>query len=112
MKCRAREHDHSGEVVEIAKTEGGTDDEFDFVVGGLGASTGEPELGGSNDGSEVALNLLAQIPEHGDPAPLGPGHPLGEGIGDLVRASLESQTQIFLEQVGTVELWIGLGEEL
>ena len=112
MELRAREHNHSHHVVHITETKGSTDDEFDFVVGGLGSSVGELKLGSSNNGCEVAFDFLTQIPKYGDPAPLGPGHPLGERSGDLIRPGLESQTKILFEQVGTVELRIGPGQEL
>ena len=56
---RAREHNHSHHVVQISEAKGGADDEFDFVVGSLGACVGEPKPGGGNDGMEVALDFLA-----------------------------------------------------
>ena len=111
-KVRAREHNHSRQIVNIAKTESGTDDELDFVVGSLGASVGEFELGGSNNGREMALNFHAQVPEHRNPAPLSPSHPFDENFSNLVRASLECQTQVLLEQVSPVEFGVGLGQEL
>lgn len=112
MKIRAGEHNHSEKVIHVAKAKSGTDDEFDFVVDGLGAGIRKPESGGSNNGVKVAFDFLAQLAEHEDPAPLGPGHPLGERSGDLIRPGLESQTKILFEQVGTVELRIGPGQEL
>ena len=112
MKIGAGEHNHSEKVIHVAKAKSGTDDEFDFVVDGLGAGIRKPESGGSNNGVKVAFDFLAQLAEHGDPAPLGPGHPLGERTGDLIRPGLESQTKILFEQVGTVELRIGPGQEL
>lgn len=112
MKIGAGEHNHSEKVIHVAKAKSGTDDEFDFVVDGLGAGIRKAESGGSNNGVKVAFDFLAQLAEHGDPAPLGPGHPLGERTGDLIRPGLESQTKILFEQVGTVELRIGPGQEL
>ena len=112
MELRAGEHDHSDHVVHIAETKGSTDDELDLIIGGLGACVGELEPGSGDDSREVALDFLAQFPKHGDSAPLGPGHPLGKSTGNLIRASLERQTQIFLEKVGAVEFRIGFGEEL
>lgn len=97
MNIRAREHNHSHHIVHITETKGSTDDKFDFVVGGLGASIGEPKLGSSNNGCEVAFDFLTQIPKYGDSAPLGPGHPFGEGIGDLVRSSFQGQAKILLQ---------------
>ena len=91
-KGRAREYNHNRQVVKIAKTEGGTDDELDFVVGGLRVSVREFELGDSNNGTEVAFNFHAQVPKHRDPAPLGPSHPFGESFIDFVRTSLKCQT--------------------
>ena len=112
MKIGAGEHNHSEKIIHVAKAKSGTDDAFDFVVDGLGAGIRKPESGGSNNGVKVAFDFLAQLAEHGDPAPLGPGHPLGERSGDLIRPGLESQTKILFEQVGTVELRIGPGQEL
>lgn len=112
MKIGAGEHNHSEKIIHVAKAKSGTDDEFDYVVDGLGAGIRKPESGGSNNGVKVAFDFLAQLAEHGDPAPLGPGHPLGERSGDLIRPGLESQTKILFEQVGTVELRIGPGQEL
>ena len=71
VKFRAREHNHSHHIVRISETKGSTDDEFNFIVGGFGAGVGEPKLGSSNDGTKMALNFLAQIPEHEDPASPG-----------------------------------------
>lgn len=112
VELGAGEHDHSHHIVQIAETEGSTDDEFDLIIGGLGAGIGEAEPGSGNDSREVALDFLAQFLKHGDSAPLGPGHPFGKGTGDLIRASLEGQTQIFLEEVGPIEFGIGLGKKL
>ena len=111
-KIRAREHNHSHHVVHIAEAKGGTDDEFDFVVGSLGACVREPEPGGGNDGVKVALDFLAQFPKRRYLAPLCPSHPFGKRTGNLIRPSFESQTQILFEQVSPVESGICLGEEL
>lgn len=89
-----------------------SDDEFDLIIGGLGAGVREPELGSGNDSGEVALDLLAQFLKHRDSAPLGPCHPFGKGIGDFIRTSLEGQTQIFLEEVGLVEFGIDFGKKV
>lgn len=97
MELRAREHNHSHHVVHITETEGSTDDEFDFVVGGLGSSVGELKLGSRNNGCEVAFDFLTQIPKYGDPAPLGPGHPFGECIADLIWTSFQGQAKILLQ---------------
>ena len=97
MKCGAGEHNHSEKVIDVAETKGSTDDEFDFVVGGLGSSVGELKLGSSNNGCEVAFDFLTQIPKYGDPAPLGPGHPFGECIADLIRSSFQGQAKILLQ---------------
>ena len=102
-KGRARKHDHSRQIVNIAKTKGGTDDELDFVVGSLRASIGESEAGSGNDGGKVAFDFHAQVPEHRDSAPLGPGHPLGKGVGNIVRPGFEGQTQVLFEQIGAIE---------
>ena len=107
-EIRAREHNHSHHVVHIAEAKGSTDDEFDFVVGSLGACVGEPELSGSNDSEEVTLDFLAQFPKGGYPAPLGPSHPLGKRSGNLIRPGFERQTQILFEQVSPVESGIAL----
>ena len=96
-KCRAGKHDHSCQIVHIAKAKSGANDEFDFVVDSLRVSVGESEAGGNNDGSEVVLNFLAQISKLGDSATLGSGHPLGKSIGNLVRLGFEGQTQILFE---------------
>ena len=96
MEFRAGEHNHSHHIVHIAETKGSTDDEFDFIIGGLGAGVGESEPGSGNVSQEVVLNLLAQFPKHRDSAPLGPNHPLGKGAGNLIRTGLKCQTQIFL----------------
>ena len=109
---RAREHNHSHHVVHIAESEGGTDDEFDFVVGRLGACVREPEPGGGNDGVKVALNFLAQFPKRRNSAPLCPSHPLAKRTGDFIGPGFERQTQILFEQVSPVECGICLGEEL
>ena len=39
MEFRAGEHSHH--IVHIAATKGSADDEFDFIIGGLGAGIGE-----------------------------------------------------------------------
>lgn len=112
MKIRAGEHNHSEKVIHVAKAKSSTDDEFDLVVDGLGAGIRKPECSGSNNGIKVAFDFHTQLAEHGDPASLGPGHPLGERSGDVIRSGLESQTNILFEQVGTIEFRIGLSEEL
>ena len=111
MKEGAGEHNHSKKVVHVAKAEGGADDEFDLVVESLGASIGKDESGSSNNSVKVTFDFLTQIAEHRNPAPLGPGHPLGKLTGNLIRPGLESQTKILFEQIGTIELGIGLGQE-
>lgn len=60
----------------------------------------------------MAFDFHAQIPEDRNPAALGPGHPLGEGAGYLIRASLKGKTQILLEKVGAVKLRVGSGQKL
>ena len=111
-KRGAREHNHSQQIVHIAKTESGTDDEFDFVVGSFRVSVGEPEVCGGSNGREVTLDFLAQIPEDRDSTALSPSHPFSESASDLVRAGFEGQTEIFLEQIGSVKFGIGFGQEL
>ena len=53
MKIGAGEHNHSEKIIHVAKAKSGTDDEFDFVVDGLGAGIRKPESGGSNNGVKV-----------------------------------------------------------
>ena len=101
-KGRAGKHDHSRQIVHIAKANGGTDDELDFVVGSLRTSIGESEAGSGNDGGKVALDFHTQVPEHRDSAPLGPGHPLGKGVGNFVRPGFEGQTQVLFESDSAV----------
>lgn len=86
--------------------------QLDFVVGGPGPSIGEPVPRRSNNGVKVPLDLLAQITEHRDSAPLGTVHPFLEQGGNLVRAGFDRQTQIFLQKVGSVKSWVSLRQEL
>ena len=71
-KRGARKHNHSQQIVHIAETKGGTDDEFDFVIGSLRASVGESEVCGGNNGREEELVdievevPLSEIPKTGD----------------------------------------------
>lgn len=49
-KYGAGEHDHNCQIVYIAKTKDGADDEFNFVVGRLRVSAGKSVAGGDNNG--------------------------------------------------------------
>ena len=67
MKIGAGEHNHSEKIIHVAKAQSGTDDEFDFVVDGLGAGIRKPESGGSlrkdgQGGAGHAGKLLAEHP--------------------------------------------------
>jgi len=105
MEARRGKHNHGDQVIEVTETVGRANDQFDFVVGSLDPSIGEPVPRRSNNGIKVALDLLAQVPENRDPAPLSPVYPLFEQDSNLVRAGFERQTQIFLQKVGTVKSW-------
>ncbi len=108
VKARTGEHNHSDQVIQITETAGRTNDQLDFVVGSLDPSIGEPVPRCGNDGIKVALDLLAQVPENRDPAPLNPVHPRLEQGSNLVRAGFEGQTQVFLPKVGAVKPWVSL----
>lgn len=69
-------------------------------------------MSSGNDNREVTFDLLAQIPEHGNPASLYPSHSLGKSVGNLVRSGFERQTKILFEQIGTIEFGVGLAQKL
>lgn len=68
---RVGEHDHSQQIVLIAKVKGSTNGKPDFIIGSIGMSVEEPKAGGGNDSGEVVLDSLTQVSEHKNPASLG-----------------------------------------
>ena len=52
MKIGAGEHNHSEKIIHVAKAKSGTDDEFDFVVDGLGAGLRACLKSSNKDGNE------------------------------------------------------------
>ena len=63
-----------------------------LLLGYHGVNVEEFESGDGNDSKKVALDFLAQLPEHRDPTPLCPSHSFGESASNLVRPLFEGLT--------------------
>ena len=85
-------------------------DESDLGVDRFDPSVGQAVLDRGQDRVLVFHDSALQGDERVDPAAAGPANPLVQGRGRFGRVEAEDGAEPFLQQVGPVQPWVGLGD--